>query len=218
MIQRLRNRLNWGSSLSLTLISLLTAGATTSTALALGGMGLPAFLALGLGVAGAGGTVLTALSGDGAPRELESSVAPLALKSELPEGMGREVAELHQIAAIYERRESPLFAAVNGVLTNVQELFRRMVDLQDGQSAKLAAVRYEDLLSKLNRALGEKYYLDLEANPELWSNREERMGAVETALNATGEQIIRNIRQLNGSRDLEYQLSIGTLIDLGNES
>lgn len=175
------------------------------------GLGLlPALISLGLGAVGIGATFF-AVGKKPKQAELAQRTAPLTIAKGISSDLEAKIEELHSIAAAYERRNSPLFAAVNGVLTNVQELFRRTAERLDEQEAKLAAVRYVDTLTKLNRALGERYYLDIEAHPELWSDPEERMEAVEAALNATGEQVLRNIRQVNASKDLIYQLSLDSL-------
>lgn len=145
-------------------------------------------------------------------RSLESTVKPLEISKELEGKLEEHVEALYDLALVYEKKSSPLFPTVNGVLVNIQEFFRRIQYMSDQQSARIAAVRYADTLSKLNEALGRKYYLDIEAHPELWDDAEDRMQAVEKALNATGDQIIRNIRQLNSSNDLVYQLSLESLM------
>lgn len=151
-----------------------------------------------------------------------SAVKPLAIASgELQEDIAIKLRELHELAKTYERVQSPLFPAVNGVLSNLQEFFKRIQAKSDEQAARIAAVRYNQMLTSLNHALGKDYYLDIEANSELWSDPSERMEAVEKAVNATGEQVLRNIRQLNSNNDLSYQLSLDTLMrseaDLTNE-
>lgn len=147
-----------------------------------------------------------------------SNLEPISLALEISPAAQSRVEELHGLAALYERRNSPLFPTIKGVLTNAQELFSRMERKLDDQEARLMASRYAATLEKLNRALGKDYYLDIEAHPQLWSNPEERMEAVEKALNATGDQLIRNIRQLNASRDLIYQLSLDSLMASEEES
>jgi len=169
----------------------------------------PSTVAIGLGAIGIGSTLIASRS---KKKVVESSaVSALAMGSHISEELREKIAELHGLAQTYEERNSPLFPAVNGVLANVQELFERMGTHTDEQSARIAGVRYTDTLTKLNRALGRNYYLDIEAHSELWSDPDGRMEAVETAVNATGEQILRNIRELNGSRDLIYQLSLDAL-------
>lgn len=169
----------------------------------------PSTVAIGLGAIGIGSTLIASRS---KKRAVESSaVSALTIGSQISQELREKIAELHGLAETYEERNSPLFPAVNGVLANVQELFERMGTHTDEQSARIAGVRYTDTLTKLNRALGRNYYLDIEAHPELWSDPDGRMEAVETAVNATGEQILRNIRELNSSRDLIYQLSLDAL-------
>ena len=176
-------------------------------------MGLiPSALALGVGAVGVGSAFFAA--GESKARDQNSSVlTPLKMGTEISRDLQLRLEELYGLAVIYERRDSPILPALSGVLTNLLELFSRMAERTDEQSARIAAVRYVDLLSKLNEALGRNYYMDIEAHPELWSQPEERMEAVEAALNATAEQILRNIRQLNSSRDLIYQLSLDKLME-----
>ena len=150
-------------------------------------------------------------------KPLELTSVPTIATSFTIDGLANGVKQLHSIATIYEKRQSPLLPTIGGVLTNIQELFNRIDRRESTQASRLAAVEYADVLTKLNRALGEDYYLDIEAHPELWSNPDERMEAVEKALNATGEQLIKNIRQLNSSKDLVYQVSIDALINRSSE-
>jgi len=169
----------------------------------------PSTVAIGLGAIGIGSTLIASRS---KKKPVESSaVSVLTMGSQISEELREKIEELYGLAQAYEERNSPLFPAVNGVLANVQELFERMGTHTDEQSARIAGVRYTDTLTKLNRALGKNYYLDIEAHPELWSDPDGRMEAVEAAVNATGEQILRNIRELNSSRDLIYQLSLDAL-------
>lgn len=193
--------------------SMVLAAATTSSAVLLGatpGLGIiPGAVAMGVGALGIGATLFTASSraAEAQPRRLSLP----QLDAGISEEMKLKIEELYELALIYEERRSPLFPAVSGVLSNVLELFGRLSTQTDQQSARIAAVRYVDTLTKLNTALGKSYYLDIEAHPELWSSPDERMEAVEAAVNATGEELLRNIRQLNSSRDLVYELSIESL-------
>lgn len=192
---------------------MVLAAATTSSAVFLGatpGLGLiPGAVAMGVGALGIGATLFTASSKT--PEVKSSALSMLELDAGISEEMRLKIEELYELALVYEERRSPLFSAVSGVLSNVLELFGRLSTQTDQQSARIAAVRYVDTLTKLNTALGKSYYLDIEAHPELWSNPDERMEAVEAAVNATGEELLRNIRQLNSSRDLVYELSIEAL-------
>jgi len=199
--------------------SMVLAAATTSSAVLLGatpGLGLiPGAVAMGVGALGIGATLFTASSK--APEAKSSALSMLELEAGISEEMRLKIEELYELALIYEARKSPLFSAVSGVLSNVLELFGRLSTQTDQQGARLAAVRYVDTLTKLNTALGKRYYLDIEAHPELWSSPDERMEAVEAAVNATGEELLRNIRQLNSSRDLVYELSIESLTSVQGE-
>lgn len=174
----------------------------------------PSGIALAIGAVGVGSTLFAAKIGKTDAAEGPVSTIPALKASELrvSQDVSEKIVKLHELAGFYEQRQSPLLSSLNGVLANLQQLFSRMSNGTDEQSARLAEVKYADILAKLNQALGKEYYLDIEAHPELWSNPEARMEAVETALNATSEQILRNIRQLNSSRDLIYQVSLDSLM------
>lgn len=213
-----KNMLTAGKRKLISSGAVVTASVGSAVFLALTpGLGMvPSALALGVGAIGVGSTFFASST----PREQEanrSGLTPLSMGVEISSELRLKLEELYELAVIYERRNSPLLPAVTGVLTNVLELFSRMSERTDEQSARIAGIRYADLLSKLNEALGKRYYLDIEAHPELWSNPEERMEAVENALNATAEQLLRNIRQLNSSRDLIYQLSLDKLMEASAE-
>lgn len=193
-------------------IALSSVGAAVFLAVTPGALltATPSTVAIGLGVIGVGSTLVASRSKQA---EVEgSTLTALTMGDQISRELRAKVEELHGLARSYEERNSPLFPAVNGILANVQELFERMGSRTDEQAARIAGVRYTSLLTKLNEALGPRYYLDIEANPELWSDPDGRLEAVETAVNATGEQVLRNIRELNSSRDLVYQLSLESLM------
>jgi len=132
----------------------------------------------------------------------------------IPENARRELEELQGIEEYYTANELPLAKSISAVVSYAEELFQRMALKNDSQNIRISTVRYRDILSKLNQALGLNYYVDISRNPELWSNPQERMEAVEKALSATGEELLRNIRQINADQDLASQLSLDGLLAL----
>jgi hypothetical protein len=95
---------------------------------------------------------------------------------------------------------------------NAEELFVRIDKRGTGQQGRIAAVEYADTFAKLNRALGEDYYLDILRRPDLWNDSDRRLAEVREALDATGKQLVENIRQVNASQDLEFQVALESLV------
>ena len=193
-------------------LGVATAGATTTLAVIPTFGVIPAILTLAIGAMGVISTAVVAKSA-GKDAELDSETEIAEVQSYyLPRDIYSQLVELQDLAKAYRDSQSSLFPEINSVLTNAQELFKRIDSKLDSQAGRLAAVNYSDTLLKLNKALGVDYYLDIQANPHLWSQPEERLVAVERALKATGLQLIRNIKQINSSQDLEYKISIDLLL------
>lgn len=194
-------------------LGVATAGATTTLAVIPTFGFIPAILTLAVGAMGVISTAVVAKSANkNAEANSETAVAELQSSDYLPRDIHSQLVVLQGLAKAYRDSESSLFPEINSVLTNAQELFKRIDAKLDSQAGRLAAVNYSDTLLKLNKALGVDYYLDIQANPHLWSQPEERLAAVERALKATGLQLIRNIKQINSSQDLEYKISIDLLL------
>ena len=172
---------------------------------------------IGLAV-GAGTTVAVALGGVFGPirtakAESNESKINVAVASKLPSDLRTEFEKLDKLYLTYKQVENPLTQEMESIITNAQTLFERVNLKLDSQAGRLAAVNYTDTLRKLNKALGPEYYLDIIKNPNLWDRSEQRISAVENAVMATNAQLIKQIRQVNASQDIEYELSIDSLID-----
>lgn len=194
-------------------LGVATAGATTTLAVIPTFGFIPAILTLAVGAMGLISTAVVAKSSSkNAEAGSDDEVAELQSSGYIPRDIYSQLLELQTLAIAYHDSKSSLFPDINSVLINAQELFKRIDSKLDSQAGRLAAVNYSDTLLKLNKALGVDYYLDIQANPHLWSQPEERLAAVEKALKATGLQLIRNIKQINSSQDLEYKISIDLLL------
>lgn len=194
-------------------LGLATAGATTTLAVIPTFGFIPAILTLAVGAMGLISTAVVAKSSSkNTEAGSEAEVAELQSSGYIPRDIYSQLLELQTLAIAYHDSKSSLFPDINSVLINAQELFKRIDSKLDSQAGRLAAVNYFDTLLKLNKALGVDYYLDIQANPHLWSQPEERLAAVEKAVKATGLQLIRNIKQINSSQDLEYKISIDLLL------
>lgn len=130
---------------------------------------------------------------------------------------------LHELLGILQmsRQEhmqssnSKLVKPITKIIANIQELFTRIEQRGSASQMNLAEVEYKDRLEKLTKALASDYYLDILAHPELWDNASNRTAKVEEAVDATAQQIILNIQQINASRDLEFKSAIRSLISSG---
>lgn len=107
---------------------------------------------------------------------------------------------------------SGLSSRIHSIRTNIGQLFARIGRTGTEQQAKMASVQYADVIGKLNRALGEDYYLDIVRNPRLWDDPDGRTREVQEAVVATDEQLVENIRQVNASQDLEFKVALESLV------
>lgn len=98
------------------------------------------------------------------------------------------------------------------IVDNVQELFTRLKNKGTDSQKRIAEVEYADKLPKLVEALGSNYYMDIVQHDDLWDNSQERIDAVTGAVKAVENQLIANIRQVNASKDLEFQVALGSLM------
>jgi hypothetical protein len=130
----------------------------------------------------------------------------------IPDDLRRQLQRLRANAANPTLATRPAVAArVTDILTNSQELFRRILRRGDSQQVRMAAVEYTDTLEKLNLALSDDYYFDIVKNPRLWDDADRRAADVESALAAVGEQLVKNIRQVNASQDLDLSVALDGL-------
>lgn len=93
-------------------------------------------------------------------------------------------------------------------LSNLEELFNRIIRSGDQNKKNLAEVEYANILERLNRALGEEYYLDIKAKPKYWNHPKKRIIEVNSALQATDNLVIANIQQHNELRDLDFRVGL----------
>lgn len=99
------------------------------------------------------------------------------------------------------------------IVKNVAELSRRVEIKGSPDQKMIVSVRYADSFDKLSQLLGKSYYLDIRDNGNLWEDPDKRMGVIHTALDDVNTQILRNIRQLNESQDLEFRVALESLSD-----
>ncbi|WP_431804901.1 hypothetical protein [Microbacterium sp. bgisy203] len=113
---------------------------------------------------------------------------------------------------------------LTAIATNTEELFAR-IDRRSGSRGgsrgrspdgggdrSLAEVEYAAKLGKLSAAVSRDYLLDILAHPDLWDDPGERTREVQGAVEAVSTELLENIRQVNASRGLHFQVSLDGLI------
>ena len=130
----------------------------------------------------------------------------------IPGDLKNQLSELRRITFLHSQGKTAVAKASADVFNDACRLLERIESKQDSQAARLAAVNYTDILGKLNKALGEDYYLDILAHPRLWNDPEGRLAAVVAATEATKDQLLKHIQQVNASRDLEFSTAIDSLM------
>jgi len=140
-------------------------------------------------------------------RRLEKELAE-ALDGEDGEFVRDAIEKLNERAAAYP----DIGGRIAGLAGHVSELFVRVRKRGTDQQIRLLQSRYKDTLSKLLKALDDDYYGDILANPQYWSKPGERVAEVQRAIDSVDRQAVENIRQVNESRDLEFQVALDSLI------
>ncbi len=107
---------------------------------------------------------------------------------------------------------------VSSLAQHVSELFVRVRKRGTDQQVRLLQSQYKDTLSKLLKALDADYYGDITANPQYWSNPNDRLAEVQRAVASVDQQAVENIRQVNESRDLDFKVALDSLIETVTEA
>jgi hypothetical protein len=132
---------------------------------------------------------------------------------DVPEELRGVLVRLEGLQRHHGTQLSPAVSArLQSILANVGQLFHRIRRTGTEQQVRIASIEYVDVLTKLERALGEDYYLDILRNPRLWENADARKQEVEEAVRATDDQLVANIRQVNASQDLEFKVALESLV------
>ncbi len=137
----------------------------------------------------------------------------------LPESVRARVIALQTLAGEYAAVGSagnPVAAQTGQeiavIAANVTELFTRLDKRSGADQLGIAAVEYDDKLRKLSAALDRDYLLDILTHPHLWDDPDERVREVRGAVSAVSDELVGNIKQVNASRGLHFQVSLDGLI------
>ncbi|WP_395244905.1 hypothetical protein ACGGZK_03610 [Agromyces sp. MMS24-K17] len=136
----------------------------------------------------------------------------------VPEPIRRHVANLRSLSGAYAQvgASGNAVAArtaveLSTIAVNVEELFTRL-DQRGAAPRGTAVVEVDATLRKLTAAVDRDYLLDILTHPHLWDDPEERVREVEDAVTEVSAELVRNIKQVNARRGLQFQVSLDGLI------
>lgn len=127
--------------------------------------------------------------------------------------LGAEVHELREL--IKKHRKNGLDDGVKALMKvddRLGDLFTRLSRKGTNEQMSIAAVKYHDLLKKIIFIMNEDHYMDVVLNPELWNRAEMRKQSSLEAVEAVDKQILNNIKQLNDSQDLDFNITLRALM------
>ncbi|QIK62536.1 hypothetical protein G7068_04435 [Leucobacter viscericola] len=155
-------------------------------------------------------------------RSNSEHVAAMRLEKELAAALDGEDGKFIEDALEKLERSAAKYPDLGPLLMamtqHVSELFVRVHNRGTDQQLRLLQAKYKDTLSKLLKAMNDDYYGDILANPQYWSNPEQRLAEVGMAIASVDQQAVENIRQVNESRDLEFKVALDSLIKTVNEA
>ena len=182
-----------------------------------GGMNVGAGIGIGLGAA----VFLTAgvllfrkffvkkSKKDGLVKEIKSE----EYFNNISQKLGSEVVRLRDLISLHEKNDLKHSAdALRNVDRRLGALFSRLSRKGTTDQVNMAAIKYQDLLKKIIYIMDEDHYMDVSLHPELWNNAEVRKQNSLDCVSAVDGQILDNIRQLNDSQDLEFNITMQALL------
>lgn len=107
---------------------------------------------------------------------------------------------------------------ITSLTKHVSDLFVRVKKRGREQQMRLLQSEYRNTLEKLLKAVHPDYLGDILQNPQYWSRPDERIREVQLAVTSVDQQALENIRQVNESRDLEFQVVLDSLIKTVDEA
>lgn len=130
-----------------------------------------------------------------------------ALLGENGEQVRESIDALRERAAV----DPALGPRIVALADHVAELMVRARRRGSEQQTRLLQAQYKDTLAKLLKALGDDYYGDILRNPRFWNDADRRLEEVREAVRSVDVQAVENIRQVNESRDIEFQVALDAL-------
>lgn len=133
-----------------------------------------------------------------------------------PETLKPYTTKLYQLTKKHaELGSKDLSSNMLKVISNIQVLFQK-IDKKAPEKRGIAEVEYKDKLSKLVSLLDEEHYINMVKYPEQWEEPDSMISDIRVATDSVYEEIMKNIRQVNASKDLDFKVALGTLLSATN--
>lgn len=201
-------------------------GAVLGGAVALNGLALVGFASfnsdgltpVGWTIVGAVALVISVVAGGKYLRSRRQSVPPADVP--IPSSIQAHLDNLSlrrqmyvPYAAAGDETAIAVIARLESLVTNTEELFRRLQRKTHKAERGIAEIEYGDKLGRIAAAVDSDYLLDLIINPRLWEDPHKRIKGVQAAIVAVDDQVLENVRQVNALKGLVFEVSIDGLLN-----
>lgn len=130
----------------------------------------------------------------------------------------RSVDNMRKIIKIHDESNlKKTSSKMKSILVSVDDLFGRLKIKGTPDQVNMTSIRYAYLFDKVVYAMDEEHYLDIAKNPHLWEDPNERMRNAENALDSVHNQIVDNIKQVNASKDLDFNTALDALTSVDDK-
>ncbi len=146
------------------------------------------------------------------PRLFDASEGGQRLRAHLT-----QLAQLAPVYAGYTIEGQPVPARLGRIVADMQDLFRRMHARATAHQVRMAQSHYAHVLGKLVLVVSPAYLKDVMDNPHLWDDTEQRVLRVSAALTVLDAEILDNVRRVNASADLDFQVALATITGLADD-
>lgn len=114
--------------------------------------------------------------------------------------------------AINENGDFHIYGYLKSLLEKLNTLYDKLVDEDAIHQIQMVYAKYNPILRKIVDVTSPKYYGDFVRNPEHWEHPKEMREQVEKAVKAVVEEVAEDIRKVNSSRGVNFQVSIESLV------
>lgn len=113
---------------------------------------------------------------------------------------------------IHENSSRNIYGYLLGLLEELQALDAKLRISGAVQQARLTYAKYAPLISKITDISASNYYGDFVRNPDHWDDPKRNRLQVELAVLALAKEVSGDIRLLNSSQELNFQVSVESII------
>lgn len=145
--------------------------------------------------------------------ELSSNLTSIEYYTSLSADFAEQVAALRSL--VKRHQDKGLYDGAGSLAKldkRLSDFFERLKVKGTDDQRQTAAIKYADLLKKVIYIMDEHHYMDVVLHPELWNNADVRKQNSLAAVNAVDEQVLDNIRQLNDSQNLDFNVTMQALL------